>query len=135
MHDFDGDGAYNLDGEKVIRVIATPGHTLDSVSLVVDATKVSTSGGIVSTLAGPFFTFFLKCLAYFQSRRESLLLPETHLRGKKILRMPLCGGMLPVQKIQISRHGISFAGKINEHRTNFSTIPKISFINLKPFCS
>ena len=50
MHDFDGDGAYNLDGEKGrLRVIATPGHTLDSVSLIVDATKVSTSGRIVST--------------------------------------------------------------------------------------
>ena len=79
---------------------------------------------MVSTLAGPFFTF-LKKVALYQSRRESLLLPETHLRGKKILRMPLCGGMLPVQKIQISRHGISFAGKINEPRTNFLTIVKI----------
>ena len=59
MHDFDGDGAYNLDGEKGrLRVIATPGHTLDSVSLIVDATKVSTSDRIVSTLAGPFFYIF-----------------------------------------------------------------------------
>ena len=44
IHDFDAGEPYNLDGEKGrLRVVATPGHTLDSVSLIVDGTKVSTS--------------------------------------------------------------------------------------------
>ena len=42
IHDFDAGGSYNLDGEKgLLRVVATPGHTLDSVSLIVEVTKVS----------------------------------------------------------------------------------------------
>ena len=39
IHDFDADGPYNLGGEGRLRVIATPGHTLDSVSLIVEGTK------------------------------------------------------------------------------------------------
>ena len=51
LHDFDAAGPYNLDGEKGrLRVVATPGHTLDSVSLIVDSTK----DGIVA-IAGDTF--------------------------------------------------------------------------------
>lgn len=35
IHDFDSDGPYNLDDEGTLSVIPTPGHTMDSVSLIV----------------------------------------------------------------------------------------------------
>ena len=41
IHNFDAGEPYDLDRLGRLSVVATPGHTLDSVSLIVDGTKVS----------------------------------------------------------------------------------------------